>query len=73
MTKRSDQQIVAVANSLAREFYGLMGCEVPEGYRFDRATHPQERMCWEMACRAFDVIDHTEVSEALAAVEDDED
>jgi hypothetical protein len=37
--RRTDEQIVQTANSLARDFYAFMGYEVPEGYRFDQAGH----------------------------------
>jgi hypothetical protein len=66
--RRTDEQIVQVANSLARDFYAFMGYEVPEGYRFDQAKHPQERLCWRLAVRAFDVIEYTDVEEALAGI-----
>lgn len=56
------------ALSLAREFYKMMGYEVPKGYRFDTARHPQERLCWRMACHAYDQIDGTEIDECLAEI-----
>jgi hypothetical protein len=68
MTDRTDERIVLEANSLARDFYALMGYQVPEGYRFDQATHPQERLCWHMAARAFEVLQHTDVEEALSVI-----
>jgi hypothetical protein len=65
---RTEQQIVAEANSLARDFYGLMGYEVPRSYRFDRARHPQEQLCWRMAVHAFEVLQATDVQDALAGL-----
>jgi hypothetical protein len=66
---RTDEQIVQTANVLAREFYALMGNKVPKGYRFDQAKHPQEQLCWQMAVRAFEVIEYTDVEEALSGIE----
>ena len=65
-----DEKIVCRANALAREFYGMLGCQVAEGYSFDRAKHPQEVACWRMACRAYEVINGTDVEDALSRLED---
>lgn len=64
-----EQEIVERANELAREFYAIMGNRVVPGYRFDRATHPQERMCWQMACKAFEHLQYTDVEDALSELE----
>jgi hypothetical protein len=64
---RSEQQIVMEANKLARDFYGLLGHEVKRGHRFDQARHPQEQICWRMACHAFLELQQTDVEDALAA------
>ena len=71
MKKRSDEQIVALANALARELYGIMGYNVPETYLFYTARHPQEVMCWRMAAKAFEMLASTDVDEALAAIDDE--
>ena len=73
LSERTDQEIVDLANDLARQFYANMGYDVPEGYRFDQATHPHERQCWANACLAFELIEGTEVEEALANLADEED
>lgn len=49
---RTDEQIFAQTLDLARDFYSMLGCTVPKGYRFDKAHHPQEQLCWKMAARA---------------------
>lgn len=67
---RTAQQIVDQTNALAREFYRLMGYGVAEGYRFDRARHPQEQTCWRMACFASEQLTGTEPDEAAAELED---
>ncbi|MDO8357251.1 MAG: hypothetical protein Q7U76_12745 [Nitrospirota bacterium] len=60
------------ANQLARKFYAQLGYVVPVGFRFDTATHPQEQACWRMAELAYDHIEGTELSEALAEQEEEE-
>ena len=39
---RTDAMIVSETNVLAQQFYAILGYTVPEEFRFDRATHPQE-------------------------------
>jgi hypothetical protein len=68
--EKTDEQIVADANSLAREFYQLSGYVVPEGYRFDKATHPHERLAWRQAVLAYEVIEATPVEDALSNIEE---
>jgi len=68
---RSARETFGLAQELAREFYRLRGYVVPEGYRFDRATHPHEQMCWAMAAAAFDMIEGTELSEIADELEDE--
>jgi len=70
MKRRTDRQLVDTANALARRFYARMGYQVPEGYRFDEATHPHEVMCWENAVDAFTIIADVSVYDALANIED---
>lgn len=67
-TSRTDEQIVADANELARLFYSSMGYEVPSGYRFDLAGHPQEQACWTMAAVAYDFIQGTDINDAAYQV-----
>lgn len=67
----TDREIVDKCNGLARLFYAANGYEVPEGYRFDQATHPQERGMWNLAAIAYDHIADTDVENALAECEED--
>lgn len=67
---RTEQEIIDDANALARVFYGLLGYQVEPGYRFDRATHPQESAMWAMAVIAYENIEGTDVEDALASIED---
>jgi hypothetical protein len=60
---RTDEDLLTEANALAREFYALMGCAAPAGYRFDLASHPQERLCWQMAAVAFERLRQTDIDD----------
>ncbi|MGE0698277.1 MAG: hypothetical protein AB7O57_04205 [Hyphomicrobiaceae bacterium] len=63
------RRIVESANELARSFYRMAGYVVAEEYRFDKATHPQERLCWQMACKAYEFIDGTSPEDALSEID----
>lgn len=69
---KTPREIVNSANELARQFYALQGYEVPEGYRFDQAFHPQERTMWAMAVHAYEFIECTDVEDALNDIIEDE-
>lgn len=60
------EAILADANTLAGGFYQEMGYTVPDGYRFDKATHPTERMCWRMAVMAYQFLTETDPEDVLA-------
>ena len=62
-------KIVSSCNELARVFYQSHGCEVPEGFAFHEATHPQERSMWDLAVMAYEHIEGTDVLEALNELE----
>jgi hypothetical protein len=63
------REFVEWGNGLARRFYEEMGCVVPEGYRFDKARHPQERMCWRLAVVALEEVDGTDLQEMVDELE----
>lgn len=67
---RSEQQIIDQTNELARQLYALRGYNVPEGYRFDQATHAHEVEAWEGACVAQRMLTDTDPVDALANIED---
>lgn len=67
---KTDQEIVDGANELARQFYSMRGYSVPEGYRFDKATHPHEVEAWQMAVVAYEHVGGTDVESALASCDD---
>ncbi len=64
--------LVASCNGLARQFYLMHGYQVPEGYRFDRAEHPQERGMWNLASAAYYWIEGTSVDELMTETDDGE-
>lgn len=70
MKKLTDAQIVGKANALAARFYKIHGYEVPPGYRFDQAHHPQELTMWSMACEAFLELLDTDPDDAVTNLED---
>lgn len=67
---KTDEQIVAEANELARRFYESFGYVVPEGYRFDEATHPQECGMWNLACIAYEELAATDLQDALTNLDE---
>ena len=69
---RTPQEIVDQTNELARELYRLRGYVVAEGYRFDKATHPQEVEAWNRACEAQRLLTDTDVDDALQELEEEE-
>jgi hypothetical protein len=69
---RTAQEIVDQTNALARELYSMRGYVVPEGYRFDRATHPHEMEAWSGACEAQRMLTETDVEDALQELDEEE-
>lgn len=67
----TDAEIVQKANHIAREIYRLRGYLVPEGYRFDKATHPQEREAWHAADIAFVELLDTDINDAASNLDDE--
>ena len=76
MTKatRTDLEIVEQTNTLAREFYRMLGYVVSDDHRFyetERVNyHPQEALCWSMACHAQRELTSTDPDDALANLDD---
>ena len=66
----SAQEVVDETNKLAREFYQLQACEVPEGHRFDKSDHPLEETLWEMAVTAQETLKKIDVYDALSELEE---
>ncbi|MEJ2043684.1 MAG: hypothetical protein P8X74_03690 [Reinekea sp.] len=72
MNTWTDEQVINKANELAKIFYALRGYIVPDGYRFDKATHPHEKEAWAQSVAAFEFLRDTDVDDALSNVEDDD-
>ena len=68
---KTEQQIVDGCNALARNFYLMHECQVPDGHKFYEATHPMEVLMWNLAVHAYDHIEGTDVADALSQVLDD--
>lgn len=72
-TKRlTARQVVDKCNHLAREFYKDRGYAVPKGYRFDEASHPEERALWHQARIAFIELTGTDPEDAVSELEDED-
>lgn len=69
---KTNRELIRDANELARHFYKSMGYEVPDDYQFHQATHPQERGCWNLASIAYEFLTDTDLENALAVVEDED-
>lgn len=55
-TDTKPETTMQLANELALTFLLMMGGMAREGHRFDQSTNPKERLCWLMACQAYDDI-----------------
>jgi len=66
------RQIVTDANCLARKFLRAMGFECPEGHRFENDGNPRAQQAWFLAEVAFEHLLGTELSDAVADLDDDD-
>jgi len=70
---RTDREIVNQTNALARIFYKMLSHEVDAEHRFYDVSrenyHPQEAMCWSMACAAQRELTATDPDDAVANLE----
>lgn len=64
-------EIVNQAIELANQFYQQHGYVSREGFKFWQSPHPQERLMFDMACTAFDLIQGTEVMDIVNELEDE--
>lgn len=67
---RTEAQVISDCNALARNFYAKHGCTVDGDFKFYKAHHPLEKLCWYMAVLAYEEISGTDVEGALADIED---
>jgi hypothetical protein len=70
-TDKTVKELVSECNELARIFYKSYGYQVRKGYRFDKASHPQEAGMWNRAVMAYEFISKTNIEDALAELEDE--
>jgi len=68
----TDAELVESALKLADMFYVMQGNISRPGFKFYASTHPLEQLMWDMACAAFEVINGTDIENALAEIEDSE-
>ncbi len=64
-------EIVNQAIKLAGKFYQQHGYIHREGFKYWQSPHPQERLMFDMACIAFDLIQGVEVMEIVSELEDE--
>jgi hypothetical protein len=69
---KTEAEIVEGCNELARLFYKSLGYQVPDGFKFYEAHHPQEVGVWNMAVMAYDHIADTDVENALLNLDDED-
>ncbi|RAU43943.1 hypothetical protein DBY68_019265 [Pseudocitrobacter sp. RIT415] len=72
MTTMSNRELVDAAIELAGQFYAMQGYSHRPGFKYWQSPHPQERLVFEMACHAFEVIRGSDVMDAIADLEDEE-
>lgn len=68
----SNRQLVDAAIELAGVFYSMQGYSHRPGFKYWQSPHPQERLCFAMACRAFELIRGSDVMDAISEIEDEE-
>ena len=71
MKSRTDKEIIEQTNNLAKDFYKVMGYNGIEGFRFYESSHPQERLCWILACKAQEKLTNTEIEDILDNLEEE--
>lgn len=69
----TNRELVDAAIELAGAFYAMHGYVHREGFKYWLSPHPQERLMFEMACRAFEMCRGSDVMDAVADLEDCDD
>lgn len=57
---KSNVEIVEETLELADNFYSIHGYIGRPGYRYDLSTDPQERLMWQLACNAQEILCDTD-------------
>jgi len=68
---KSNYDIVQETLELADRFYAAHGYISRPGFRYDKSSHPQERLMWHLACTAQDMLLDTDAQNALDELEGD--
>jgi hypothetical protein len=68
---KTDVEIVQAGEDLARLFYKMQGHVRHPSFQFRNATHPQERLVWLMACKAFEELTGTDLQDTADNLEDE--
>lgn len=69
---KTDEELVSIALELADKFYMMHGYISRPDYKYYASSHPHERLMWDMACAAFDIIGSADIESALSNIEDDD-
>lgn len=67
----TDEELVDAAIALAGDFYAMQGYKHRPGFKYWLSPHPHERLCFEMACRAFEAIRGSDVMSAIEEMNED--
>lgn len=71
MEVMTDKELVDVAIILAGKFYSMMGYSHREGFKYWESPHPQERLVFDMACEALEIIRGSNVMDAIDNMDDE--
>lgn len=75
MSSRTDEQIIAETNDLARyimaELVGNTGYQVPDGHKFYEAEDPRSQKAWQHAVKIMEMTTKTEMADVLATLEEE--
>lgn len=70
LSRLTDEEIIRRAQELAREIHRAKGYEVPDGFRFYETDNPRAVEAWNLAVLAFEQLTGTDLTDALAGLED---
>lgn len=63
--------LLALTQSLAREFYSLAGYSADMAHDFRNAEHPFEQLVWMQACHAVTLLRQCSIDDVIEEYEDD--
>jgi len=62
--------LMAITQKLAVDFYKAHGYAADMTHDFRNSSHPQERLMWDMACRAMEVTRFCDMEDVAAEYDD---